>query len=295
MDENRAIKNIYTLRFVRKKHKRVRKMIRQCEEHGYFRGELCPVCGSEGKFILNDYETEKLGKTLAGALRHFPEKFELTMDPKGWVDVRQFVNALRSRQRRFKWLRPYHIAALISTDPKGRYQYKDGYIRATYAHTIDVDLDLPTDGIPDTIYYPATEEEKELLLETGLRPSSRTFVHMSATLESAVEAGKVRTPSPVVFEIDVPAALESGIVIMHAAPNIFITKDIPPEFIREVEVPEELLEVEEDVPQEVKDAEEKSGENLDEEEIKEPPKSSEEEDAEELEEESIDEDADEGA
>jgi len=242
-------------------------MIRMCEEHSYFRGEVCPVCGQEGKFILNDYETERLGKTLAGALRHFPEKFDLTMDPKGWVDVRQFVNAVRSRQRRFKWLRPYHIVALITTDPKGRYQYKDGYIRATYGHTIDVDLDLPTDDIPEVIYYPATEEEKDLLLETGLRPSGRIFVHMSATLESAVEAGKVRTPRPVVFEIDVPSAIESGVVIMHAAPNIYITKELPADFLKEIEVPEELLQVEEDVPQEVKDAEEESGEALDTEEI----------------------------
>ncbi len=242
-------------------------MIRQCEEHGYFRGELCPVCGKEGKFILNDYETERLGKTLAGALRHFPEKFDLTMDPKGWVDVRQFVNAVRSRQRRFKWLRPYHIVALITTDPKGRYQYKDGYIRATYGHTIDVDLDLPTDDIPDILYYPATEEEKEFLLETGLKPASRAFVHLSATLESAVEAGKVRTPRPVVFEIDVPSATVTGVEIMRSAPNIFITKEVPPEFLKEIEVPEELLEVEEDVPQEVKDAEEETGESVDEEDI----------------------------
>ena len=241
-------------------------MIRKCEEHGYFRGEVCPVCGSEGKFILNDYETERLGKTLAGALRHFPEKFDLTMDPKGWVDVRQFVNAVRSRQRRFKWLRPYHIEALIETDPKGRYQYKDGYIRATYGHTIDVDLDLPTDDIPEILYFPATEEEKELLLEAGLRPSGRIFVHMSATLESAVEAGKVRTPRPAVFEIDTPAAIEAGVVIMHAAPNIYITKEMPAEFLKEIEVPEELLEVEE-VPEEVKAAEEESGESLEEEDI----------------------------
>ncbi len=241
-------------------------MIRQCEEHGYFRGEVCPVCGMEGKFILNDYETERLGKTLAGALRHFPEKFDLTMDPKGWVDVRQFVNAVRSRQRKFKWLRPYHIVALITTDPKGRYQYKDGYIRATYGHTIDVDLDLPTDDIPEILYYPATEEEKDFLLETGLRPSGRIFVHMSSTLESAVEAGKVRTPRPVVFEINTAAAIESGVVIMHAAPRIYITKEIPPEFIKEVEVPEELLDVEE-VPEEVKAAEGESGESVDEEDM----------------------------
>jgi putative RNA 2'-phosphotransferase len=221
-------------------------MIRMCEEHGYFRGEVCPVCGMEGKFIMNDYEQEHLGKTLAGALRHFPEKFNLTMDPRGWVDIQQFVNAVKSRQRRFKWLRAYHVVALIKTDPKGRYQYKDGYIRATYGHTIDVDLDFPTDETPDKLYYPATEEEADFLKEGGLRPSDRMYVHLSTTLESAVEAGKVRSPRPVVFEIDAKKASEDGIKIMHAAPTIFITKEIPPEYIKEIEVPEELLGPEEE-------------------------------------------------
>ncbi len=212
-----------------------------CEEHGYFRGEVCPVCGMEGRFILNDYEMEHLGKTLAGVLRHFPEKFDLTMDPRGWVDVQQFVNAIKARQRRFRWLRAYHIVALIKTDPKGRYEYRDGYIRATYGHTIDVDLDFPTDNVPEKLYYPATEEEEEFLREGGLRPSDRIFVHLSTTMESAVEAGKVRSPRPVVFEIAAKKASEDGIAIMHAAPTIYITKEIPPQYMREAEIPEELL------------------------------------------------------
>ena len=41
-------------------------MIRECEEHGYFRGEMCPRCGSEGKFLMSDYEVEKLGRSMAG-------------------------------------------------------------------------------------------------------------------------------------------------------------------------------------------------------------------------------------
>ena len=40
-------------------------MIRECEEHGYFRDERCPYCGEEGKFIMSDYEVEKIGRTLA--------------------------------------------------------------------------------------------------------------------------------------------------------------------------------------------------------------------------------------
>ena len=56
-------------------------MIRECEEHGYFRNERCPYCGEEGKFIMSDFEVEKIGRTLAAILRH--GKFGLDMDAQG--------------------------------------------------------------------------------------------------------------------------------------------------------------------------------------------------------------------
>ena len=62
-------------------------MLRQCPEHGYFRGEKCPVCTQKGKFLMNDNELNSLGRILAGILRHFPEKFNLDIDKNGWVVI----------------------------------------------------------------------------------------------------------------------------------------------------------------------------------------------------------------
>src|SRR2546429_3982363 len=113
------------------------------------------------------------------------------MDAHGWVDLRDFLTAVQIRNRRFRFLRQHHVVGLIETDPKGRYQFDDGKIRATYGHSKDLDLDLPTDGIPDVLFYPTTEEESHLLMEAGLRPSDRKMVHLSATFEAALEAGRV--------------------------------------------------------------------------------------------------------
>ncbi len=71
-------------------------MIRECEEHGYHRSEVCPYCGEEGRFIMSDYEVEKVGRTLAGILRH--GKFGLEMDPQGYVSMRD-VNAVKAAER----------------------------------------------------------------------------------------------------------------------------------------------------------------------------------------------------
>jgi len=129
-------------------------MLKECRSHGYFREEFCPHCGSEGKFLLNDEEVELLGRTMAGVLRHFPERYGLEMDAHGWVDLRDFLTAVQIRNRRFRFVRQHHVVGLIETDPKGRYQFEDGKMRATYGHSKDIDLDLPTEGIPDVLYYP---------------------------------------------------------------------------------------------------------------------------------------------
>jgi len=146
-------------------------MLKECRSHGFFRDEFCPMCGDEAKFLLNDQEVDTLGRVMAGVLRHFPERYSLTMDKNGWVDLRDFLDAVQSRNRRLRFLKPHHVVGLIETDPKGRYQFRDGRMRATYGHTFDVELDLPTENIPDTLYYPTSEEEFPNAITDHVEPS----------------------------------------------------------------------------------------------------------------------------
>ncbi len=220
-------------------------MIRECEEHGYYRDEECPECGERGKFIMSDEEGENLGKTTAGVLRHFPDKYGLEMDERGWISIEHFVKVLRNRQKSFHWLRQYHVKALAATDEKNRYQRDGDRIRATYGHSVEVDLDLPTEDIPEVLYAPTTEKESELLLEGGLRPSDRSYVHLSGTYESAVEAGAVRTDEPVILKVDAEQAIEDGHEIMEAGKDVYIVKEIEPEYLEKAEKQPSKEEVEE--------------------------------------------------
>ena len=211
-------------------------LIKKCKAHGYFRAENCPVCNDAGKFLMNDEEVDQLGRIMAGVLRHFPERFSLSMDSHGWIDIRSIVEAVRARRNQFHWLRPHHVRALASTDPKGRYQLDVDKVRATYGHSLDVELDLPTDNIPGELYYPATEEEVEIILETGLKPSDRKHVHLSLAPENATDAGTHRTEKPVLLRVDAKGAIGSGVVIRRAGKTVFITKEIPAEFLSRLEV-----------------------------------------------------------
>lgn len=210
-------------------------MLRECVDHGYFRGEKCPVCGEAGKFLMSEEELGRIGRTMAGALRHFPDKFDLKMDEQGFVYMRDFISSVRRYNPRYHWLRPHHIIALIETDPKGRYQVSNDLIRATYGHTLELDLRLPIDNIPESLFYPTTPEEADIILETGLKPSDRKMVHLSKTYGDAYKAGKVRTDSPVILEIDTVALIGSGEEVQRAARTVYLVKMVPPEFLKRAE------------------------------------------------------------
>jgi len=211
-------------------------MLGKCDEHGYYRGETCPVCNTKGKFLMSDRELDSLGRIMAGVLRHFPEKLGVMVDGHGWVDISEFVEAVGISRSGFQWLREHHIEAIALTDPKGRYQIDGGMIRATYGHTIDIRLDdLPPAEI-DEFYYPVTEEEIDIILEGGLNPIDRKNVHLSGSIEKAIEAGKVRTEEPLLLRIDGKKAKADGVQIYRAGKDVYITDRIDAKYISKADV-----------------------------------------------------------
>jgi len=219
-------------------------MLGECDEHGYFRGETCPICHETGKFLMNDNELDSLGRIMAGVLRHFPEKLGLMIDGHGWVDISSFIKAIGIGRSGFQWLRPSHIEAIVETDPKERYQIDGGMIRATYGHSIDVNLDDLPEAEIDEFYYPVTEEEIDIILEGGLNPVDRKMVHLSGSVEKALEAGRVRTEEPLILKIDGAAARKTGTKIYRAGKDVYITDRIEAKYLSRLD-DSELEEVEE--------------------------------------------------
>ena len=213
---------------------RYENMLSECEDHGFFRGDSCPICNEKGKFLMSDKELGSLSRIMAGALRHFPEKLGLMMDGKGWVDITSLIESIGSGRSGFNWLRTHHIKAVVKTDERGRYQIDGGMIRATYGHSINVTLDdLPLADIND-FFYPVTEEEADIIIERGLHPVDRKKVHLSGSIEKAVEAGKIRTDEPQILKIDGKKAKKNGIKIYKAGKEVYVTDGINPEYLSKV-------------------------------------------------------------
>lgn len=204
-------------------------MIKKCPEHGFFRGECCE-CGNAGQVVLEEERTEKLGRLVAGALRHFPDDLGLDMNPRGWVDLDALSVVIGTR---YSWTNKRLVIALVQSDPKERYEIREGKIRAKYGHSVDVDLDYPLNELSD-LYYGANEEEADRILEVGLKSTTQRYVHLSTTPEKAWYVGTFRTNSPQVIRVDAQAAQKAGVKMMTVSDNIAISENVPPEYLSSV-------------------------------------------------------------
>jgi putative RNA 2'-phosphotransferase len=181
-------------------------------------------------------ERNSLARRLALVLRHAPEKFDLEMDINGWIDVKEIIRQFKKQGgKRFHWLRPHHFAAISETDPKGRYEIRGNTIRATYGHTVEIELDLPTDNIPDSLFYPCNPAEAENIMEVGISPSGRAHVHLSASIRSAAEAGHVHFPLPTILEVDTAQMNAAGETIWHAGVTVYLVDSVPPQYITAID------------------------------------------------------------
>jgi putative RNA 2'-phosphotransferase len=201
-------------------------MIKRCPQHGFFRGEHCE-CGLAGQLILDEARTEQLGRLVAGGLRHFPLDLGLEMDSRGWVDLSRLGEVV---QKRHRWANKEMVVALVQSDPKQRYEISNQRIRARYGHSMDIELDHPECHLP-RLYYGASEEEADRILEIGLKSASQRYVHLSTTPNKAWEVAGYRTGNPRVIQVDAAPARVAGVKMMTVNDDIVISEMIPAPFL----------------------------------------------------------------
>jgi putative RNA 2'-phosphotransferase len=204
----------------------MRGMIKSCAQHGFFRGESC-YCGAPGRLVLDESRTEQLGRLVAGALRHFPDELGLEMDAQGWVDLDRLAHAVKGRRR---WANRSLLIALVQSDPKHRYEIRDGKVRARYGHSFPVELDHPENRL-SKLFYGASEEEADRILEIGLKSASQRYVHLSTTPEKAWQVATFRTSNPRIIQTDAEAAQGAGVKMMTVNEDIVVSERIPPQYL----------------------------------------------------------------
>ena len=169
----------------------------------------------------------KVSKFVSFLLRHDPQG--LVMDEEGFVDLDELVSKVKvsfpSVDRRF-------LRRLVEEGERKRFEVVGNRIRALYGHSVPVYLRLEEDRLVEWLYHGTTSEAAVEILEKGLQPMKRLWVHLSPTKDIAVQVGKRRTSNPVILVVNCIEARKAGLKFYKASDQIYLCKFVPAKYIR---------------------------------------------------------------
>lgn len=124
------------------------------------------------------------------ALRHSPEKLGLTLSAEGWVTVEELIAGLARLDAKWGSITPQDLEQMDAQSGKQRFEIADGRIRALYGHsTQDAQITYEPVKPPALLYHGTSPEVAQLILQEGIKPMSRQYVHLSDTVQLAKIVG----------------------------------------------------------------------------------------------------------
>lgn len=172
---------------------------------------------------------EKASKKLSYLLRHCTNPLYIDLDG-GWASVQEIVMVL---ERKFPGFTAETLAEIVAEDRKTRYSYDSTgtRIRANQGHSIpDVVIKMESPEPPEFLYHGTATRFLPAILEQGLRPMTRQYVHISPDLATAKVVGK-RHGKPVVLRVDAKRFVADGHRLMRSANGIWQADFVPAEYL----------------------------------------------------------------
>jgi putative RNA 2'-phosphotransferase len=177
----------------------------------------------------------KLSKFLALILRHQPERFALALDKEGWASLAEVMEILHGLPN-FRWATRADVMAVVAGETGGgkhRFEVntQGDRIRARYGHSVAQPIVYEPCAPPARLYHGTSSEASETIRRDGLKPMERQYVHLSSDSRAAVHVGARHAEQPVVLTVRAADAHAAGIVFYQADEAVYLTKEIPVEFI----------------------------------------------------------------
>ncbi|MEV6634307.1 RNA 2'-phosphotransferase [Actinoplanes sp. NPDC051470] len=167
----------------------------------------------------------RLSRRVSMVLRHRPESVGITLDRNGWVPVDTLTAALGITRS--------ELEAVVDGNDKSRFVIEDDRIRASQGHSrrVNVDLDLIPADPPPVLYHGTPSANLEPIMREGLRPRSRTHVHLSPDTSTATRVGSRRSPDVAILRVDTAAMTEAGRIFYRSANGVWLTDAVPPAYL----------------------------------------------------------------
>lgn len=179
---------------------------------------------------LQDLLLVRTSRFLSLVLRHKPEVIGITLDEHGWADVDALLRGLSAR---FPLTRE-QLEEIVRSDSKNRYAFNEDHsrIRANQGHSVAVDVELEELPPPEVLFHGTGEKYMKSILEQGLLPRTRLYVHLSDDAETARTVG-ARHGKPVVLVVRSGQMHRDGYRFYRSVNGVWLTEHVPPEYLEE--------------------------------------------------------------
>jgi putative RNA 2'-phosphotransferase len=190
----------------------------------------------EGKNkAVDDNRVKYISKKMSYALRHNPDKYGIKLDENGFTDLKVFLRAMNAMHHFEPPLTKDSIQYVMDHSDKQRFGMTATKIRALYGHSFPMKIRKEQTDPPDILYHGTAHRFLESIMQTGLLPMSRQYVHLSADLETARQVGLRRDSHPAILQIDAASANADGVRFYIGNDKVWLSDPILPKYIRILE------------------------------------------------------------
>ncbi len=171
--------------------------------------------------------TSQQSKKLSYILRHHPEKFNITLDKKGYAKVDDIVAKTE--------LTKDDVETIVKNDDKTRYSFNDDHslIKAIQGHSIEIQHDFKQVNPTRYLFHGTAQHNFLSITKTGLNKMNRHHVHLSEDIDTAINVGE-RHGKVIVFKVDVFSMIKDKFKFYKSKNNVWLTDHVPPKYLSQV-------------------------------------------------------------
>ena len=182
----------------------------------------------------DDIDKTRMLRTLSYALRHEPWKFGIDLNEEGFTSLDALVQSLCKRRKVYREMAPETLMQAICELDSERFEVRgpsnELEIRARYGHSFPVRRIGTAELPPELLYHGTTEVNSDTISRVGLQPMDRFFVHLTSNSDYAASVG-VAKGEACILRVRARLAHEAGIVFFRANSHVWLTTEIPADFL----------------------------------------------------------------
>ncbi len=167
---------------------------------------------------------EKFAKFSDYVLGHCPWEFGLVPDEKGYVKIKEFLQAVTEIEG-WRHIRKNSINEMLLVLPNPPVEVDDTRIRSKNHQNLPAYQPCPEP--PKLLHVCVKQKSYAAVLENGIRPTAHPFIVCCEDLEMAVKIAKRRAPHPVKLTIHTRTLMEKGVVLRHCGHGLYLSEAVP--------------------------------------------------------------------